>query len=389
MPKPAVRIDERTQYGGQAVVEGVMMRSPRFFAVACRRLSTQEIVVELEPIEKHLRAVQWLNKPFLRGSLALIDAMALGIKALTYAANVQATDTEPNPLAPFPKKEGGERTASSPFPPGEGSALAPGVGPTGVGSEARAASAASLAMGEGMAEKQTAPSGTINGIAIGLTTVISLAFGFGLFWTLPALLTDHFLPGHEGIHGRLAANLTEGAVRLAIFFLYIGLISQMKHIQRVFQYHGAEHKAINTLEAGLPMTLENALGASRIHPRCGTNFIFIVLITSIVVFSVVPRHAFSEGLLPVLETVGLRLLLLPVVAGIAFEILKWAGSNRDKPWAQALIAPGLWTQYLTTRVPDRSQIEVAIAALDAVWAREHDGVRLSPAEAPDGEPVVA
>jgi uncharacterized protein YqhQ len=344
MPHVRTTPDERTQYGGQAVVEGVMMRSPRFFAVACRKLSTQEIVIELEPIEKHLRAVQWLNKPFLRGSLALIDAMALGIKALTYAANVQATD------------------------------------------EAPAASAANLAMGEGVIEKEKSPSGTINGIAIGLTTVVSLVFGFGLFWTLPALLTDRFLPGH----GRLAANLAEGGVRLTFFFVYILLISQMKHIQRVFQYHGAEHKAINTLEAGLPVTVENALEASRIHPRCGTNFIFIVLITSIAVFSVVPRHSFAEGIGPVLETVGLRLLLLPFVAGIAFEILKWAGSNRDKAWAQALIAPGLWTQYLTTRVPDAGQIEVAIAALDAVWAREHEGVGLTPAEKTQEEtPVVA
>ncbi len=208
-------------------------------------------------------------------------------------------------------------------------------------------------------------SGAINSIAIGATTVLSLVLGFGLFWTLPALVTDKFLPGH----GRLAANLAEGGIRLTFFFLYILAISQMKHIQRVFQYHGAEHKAINTLERGAAMTLENARESSRIHPRCGTNFIFIVLLTSIVVFSVVPRHAFHDGIGPVLETVGLRLLLLPIVAGIAFEILKWAGANRDKPWAQWLIAPGLWTQYLTTRIPDDSQIEVAIAALDSRLGR--------------------
>ncbi len=327
--------DERTQYGGQAVVEGVMMRSPRFFAVACRKLSTGEIVTQLEPVEKHLRRVQWLNKPFLRGSLALIDAMALGIKALTYAANVQATD------------EYAQR-------------------------EAEAAGAAGLMMGEGALEKAKSKDGTINGIAIGLTTVVSLLLGFGLFWTLPALLTDRFLH----IHSRLGANLAEGGIRLTFFFLYIAAISRMKHIQRVFQYHGAEHKAINTLEAGLPMTVDNARDASRIHPRCGTNFIFIVLITSIVVFSVVPRHSITEGFLLMLETVGLRLLLLPVVAGIAFEILKWAGSNRDKPWASWLIAPGLWTQLLTTRVPDDSQLEVAIASLDAVWSQEHEGESL-------------
>ena len=343
MARERAKVDERTQYGGQAVVEGVMMRSPRFFAVACRRLSDQKIVIEMEPVEKHLRAVQWLNKPFLRGSLALVDAMALGIKALTYAANVQATDD-------FAKTN---------------SALATG--------EAKAAGAANLAMGEGVGEKTKSSDGTINGIAIGATTVLSLVLGFGLFWTTPAVLTDHLLP-HAS---RLGANLAEGGIRLLIFFAYIGLISQMKHIQRVFQYHGAEHKAINTLERGAPMTIENARESSRIHPRCGTNFIFIVLLTSIVVFSVVPRHTLHEGIGLVLETVGLRLLLLPIVAGIAFEILKWAGGNRDKAWAQALIAPGLWTQYLTTRVPDDSQIEVAIAALDAVWGKEHDGATLT------------
>ncbi len=353
MPQPP--IDERTQYGGQAVVEGVMMRSPRFFAIACRRLSDGEIVIKLEPVEKHVGAFQWLNKPFLRGSLALVDAMALGIKALTYAANVQATDT----------------FAQAEMP---------------------AAGAASLAMGEGIAgktvgEKQASPDGTINGIAIGATTVLSLALGFGLFWVLPALATDKFLP----VHGRLLSNLAEGGIRLAIFFLYIAAISQMAHIQRVFQYHGAEHKAINTLERGAAMTVENARASDRIHPRCGTNFIFIVLMTSIVVFSVVPRHPFSEGIGPVLETVLLRLLLLPIVAGVAYEILKWAGSNRDKAWAQALIAPGLWTQYLTTRVPDDSQLEVAIASLDAVWKEEHDGTGLAAAgkRGEEPEPVIA
>jgi uncharacterized protein YqhQ len=345
--------DERQQYGGQAVVEGVMMRSPRYFAVACRRLSNGEIVIQQEPVETILRRVMWLNKPFLRGTLALIDAMALGMKALTYAANVQAED------------EPGFREAS-------------------------AASAVDFALGEGapipLTEgKEKARGGqSINGIAIGLTSVLALIFGFGLFWTLPAFLTDHFFPKQ----GRFSANLLEGVIRLLIFFVYIGLISLMSHVKRVFQYHGAEHKAINTLEAGLPVTLENARRASRIHPRCGTNFIFIVLITSIVVFSVLPRHHLSSGITFVLLTVGLRLILLPVVAGIAFEILKWAGANRDKRWAQALIAPGLWTQYLTTRVPDDSQVEVAIAALLNVWNKEHEPTPSPPARAEEESAAV-
>ena len=348
--------DERAQYGGQAVVEGVMMRSPRFFAVACRRLSNNEIVLKREPVENHLRKVMWLNRPFLRGTLALIDAMALGMRALTYAANVQAADES-----------------------AEGK------------SEVPAAGAVGLAMGEGApaaplsgAGGATAPEAqAINGIAIGVTTVLALLLGFGLFWTLPAFLTDKALP----THGRLLSNLVEGGIRLLIFFAYVGLISCMKHVQRVFQYHGAEHKAINTLEARLPVTLENARQASRIHPRCGTNFIFIVLITSVVVFSIIPRHTFHDGLGPLLQTAGLRLLLLPVVAGVAFEILKWAGGNRDKAWAQALIAPGLWTQYLTTRVPDDGQIEVAIAALQSVWDKEHEAAPVTSAD--ETEPAAA
>jgi uncharacterized protein YqhQ len=348
--------DERAQYGGQAVVEGVMMRSPRFFAVACRRMSDNRIVIQQETVENHLRRVQWLNKPFLRGTLALIDAMALGMKALTYAANVQVAD----------QSEAGIQ-------------------------ETPAAGAADLAMGEGIPRKATAgESKTINGIAIGVTTVVALVFGFGLFWTVPALATEWLLPHLAQAHtvgSQLGANLVEGGIRLVIFFLYIGLISRMSHVLRVFQYHGAEHKAINTLEARLPVTVENARVASRIHPRCGTNFIFIVLITAIVVFSIIPRHALSEGIGPVLETVGLRLLLLPVVAGIAFEILKWAGNNRDKRWAQALIAPGLWTQYLTTRVPDDSQLEVAIAALESVWDKEHETAPQPLSAIPAAEPA--
>lgn len=323
-----------------------MMRSPRFFAVACRRLSDNQIVIQQEPIENHLRKVAWLNKPFLRGTLALIDAMALGMKALTYAANVQIAD------------EAGKDEAKS---------------------EGDTAGAVNLALGEGAplpkAGRSEKQSQTINGIAIGATTVIALVFGFALFWTLPALVTDKLLPHLAHVQSashRIGANLVEGAIRLLIFFIYIGLISRMAHVQRVFQYHGAEHKAINALESGKPVTVENAREASRIHPRCGTNFIFIVLVTAIIVFSVIPRHGLNEGIGPILETVGLRLLLLPVVAGIAFEILKWAGSNRDKRWAQNLIAPGLWTQYLTTRVPDDSQLEVAIVALESVWDKEHE-----------------
>jgi uncharacterized protein YqhQ len=220
-------------------------------------------------------------------------------------------------------------------------------------------------------------------------------FGFALFWTLPGLIADNVVPwalhlksAHAAVpvthapHSlkfQIGINLFEGVIRLVIFFLYLTAISRMSHVQRVFEYHGAEHKAINCLEAGLPINLENARAASRIHPRCGTNFIFIVLITAILVFSVIPRHTLADGFLPMIQTVLLRLVLMPVVAGISFEILKFAGSHRDQRWAQTLIAPGLWTQYLTTRVPDDSQLEVSIASLLAVWDKEHESA------APNGD----
>ena len=189
--------------------------------------------------------------------------------------------------------------------------------------------------------------------------------------------------------GRMAVNLAEGGIRLIIFFAYLTAISRMKHVQRVFEYHGAEHKAINTLEAGLPITIENARAADRIHPRCGTNFIFIVLMTAIIVFSVIPRHSFHEGIGLAVQSHLLRLLLLPVVAGIAYEILKLAGKYRDKRWARAMIAPGLWTQYLTTRVPNDEQIEVAIAALLSVWDKEHEQTGGNPGAAPEPAATMA
>lgn len=361
-PKP----DDRTQYGGQAVVEGVMMRSPRYFAIACRLRSTNEILVKLEPVSSALPPwLKWLNRPFLRGSAALVDAMAMGIRSLTYSANVQLEDEEKS-----------DPTGRKP----------------GATNDVKAAAAVNLAIGEGMANpgirKPTGSvtSQSINGITIGATTVLALFLGFALFWLVPAAVTDLLIRHHASAAtlfahpaggGRRAleqfgASLVEGIIRLIIFFVYLAGVSRLAHVQRVFEYHGAEHKAINALEARLPMTVESARSVSRIHPRCGTNFIFIVLITAILVFSVVPRHGIQDGIGLMLSTHLLRLLLLPVVAGIAFEILKFAGAHRDKAWAMALIAPGLWTQYITTREPDDSQIEVALKSLMAVWDKEHE-----------------
>lgn len=330
---------EYLQYGGQAVIEGVMMRSPRFFAVACRK-PNGEIIVQEEPVDKSIvRKFFWMNRPLLRGTLALIDAMALGTKALNFAAKVQ-TDA----MAEDTRKKT------------EGTKL-----------EAVSADAST----------QSPPSSSrINDMAVGLTMVVSICFGIVLFVALPTLLTQ-WAQNLTGIpHGTAAAptpraqqiqlNLLDGVIRITIFMSYIALISRMENIRRVFQYHGAEHKAINTLEAGLPLTPEYCLQASRIHPRCGTSFIIIVLMASIIVHSLLPRPDFY------MTRLALHIGLIPIVAGIAYEIIKLAGKYRDSFLTRTLLAPGLWSQRLTTREPDREHVEVALASLQAVLNRERE-----------------
>ena len=320
------------QYGGQAVIEGVMMRSPRYFAVACRR-PDGSIIVQREDVDKSIIGkLKWLNWPFARGTLALIDAMALGIKALAFASNVQLGTEKPQTI---------QGSNSTPQPPAAQPKGSPGV---------------------------MAASGKINDVAIGGTIVFSLAFGIALFVLLPTaitgLLTRLNLVGHSGGHRDMRLNIADGVIRMFIFFVYIGLISQMPNIKRVFMYHGAEHKAINTLEAGLPLSSQNALQSSRIHPRCGTSFIFVVLLINIIVFAFLPR----PGFLPFrfLE----HLAVIPLVAGIAYEVIKAAGKHRHNKLVMAVFAPGMATQYLTTREPDDTQVEVALAALLSVLEAE-------------------
>ncbi|MEP6754187.1 MAG: DUF1385 domain-containing protein [Chthonomonadales bacterium] len=310
------------QYGGQAVIEGVMMRSPRFFAVACRK-PDGGIVVQQEPLERSIVGkLKWMNKPLLRGSLALIDAMALGMKALNFAANVQTKALE-------------KPTTTE----------------------------------DGITVEPEKPS-KISDIAVGATMVFSICFGIGLFIALPTLLTQ-FVQGKivSGSPTRLdqsILNLVDGVIRITIFLGYIAMISRLENIRRVFQFHGAEHKAINALEAKLPLTVENCMAASRIHPRCGTSFIIVVLIASILVHSVFPRpEMYWQRLL-------LHIALIPIVAGIAFEVIKLAGKYKDVALTRWLLAPGLWSQLLTTREPDVEHLEVAIASLEAVLNSEKE-----------------
>lgn len=301
------------QYGGQAVIEGVMMRSPRFFAIACRK-PDGAIVVQSEPVDKSfVGKVKFLNRPFLRGTFALIDAMALGMRALAFSASVQTEGLEDATKDGVAK---GKKTGAH-----------------------------------------------ISDIAIGATMVMSFLVGTALFVALPTLLTQ-LLQNWLGVHNPIALNLVDGVIRIAIFVAYVALVSRMPNVRRVFEYHGAEHKSINTLEEQGPLTVDGCLPASRIHPRCGTSFVIIVLLLSVLVHSLFPRP-------PVyLVRVALHTALIPVVAGLAYETIRLAGKLRNASTLRIVLAPGLWTQRLTTREPDASQVEVALAALRCVLELE-------------------
>ncbi|MHB0911886.1 MAG: DUF1385 domain-containing protein [Armatimonadota bacterium] len=316
-------VQHHAPYGGQAVIEGVMMRSPRYFAVACRR-PDNTIVVQQEDVESYLGRWRFLNKPFLRGTLALIDSMMMGIKALTFSANVAMEEEQ-------------KASAVNDF----NVVQIPG----GVASEKKSSS--------------------INDIAVSATMVLGLAMGVGIFVVLPNVFADLL---KRSVENGILMNLLEGAFRIVLFVGYIAVISCLKDIRRVFEYHGAEHKVINTFEAGLPLTEESFKKYGTIHPRCGTSFIMIVLALSIILFSFL---GWSEVWY---ERILSRMVLLPVIAGIGYEAIRLAGRFKNSAILNAVLAPGLWLQRLTTREPSDDQIEVALRALEAVLDKENENV---------------
>jgi uncharacterized protein YqhQ len=285
--------------GGQAVIEGVMMRAPRALAIAVRRPSG-EIVVRKEEAIPLSERYPVVKLPIVRGAVALFQSLIVGIKALNFSANEALVE-----------EEGGEKEELS-----------------------------TLAMGGTMA----------------------VAFGFGilLFFILPLYLTKLLVPliGSSNI----VFNLVDGVIRVAVFLLYIWSISRMKDIQRVFQYHGAEHKSIFAFEAGEELTVANVRKHSCLHPRCGTSFLLIVMLVSIVIFSLIPK------LWPFYLKAGARVVFLPLIAGVSYELLKWSAKNDGSRLVRMLIAPGLALQRLTTREPDDSQLEVAIRSMEEALA---------------------
>lgn len=324
---------EYLQYGGQAIFEGVMMRSPRFFSVACRA-PNGEIITQTEAMEKTWIGKQkWLKLPFLRGSLALLDAMALGIKAMRFASNVQLA-------AEYQKEDPNAKPAEL--------------------------------------EPQSASSKRVQDAAVGVSMFTGLAMGVLLFVLLPNWLAEAL-----GKLDPLQKNLAAGLIKIVFFLGYLAGIGQMAAIKDVFRYHGAEHKAINTLEAEQELSLENCKAQTRLHPRCGTSFAVIVLLVSLFVFTFVPRYPLGEhslGILNVLIRVGLEVLILPPIAGISYELLRLAGKFRHQGLVNLAFKPGIWTQFLTTREPNEGQIEVALIALKNVLNAEQAGKAVEPHE---------
>lgn len=281
--------------GGQAVIEGVMMRGPGYTATAVRE-PAGTIVVQKEATKSIADTYPILKKPFLRGCVALYESLVIGMKALSFSAKAAGDEEE-----------------------------------------------------------------EMSNSEIAITMVISTLFAIAVFLALPTFIVK-FIPGVQDNH--IVLNLIEGVIRLVLFLLYIWGIGLTKDIQRVFQYHGAEHKTIHTYELDLPLTVENVRQQSRLHTRCGTNFLLIVMVVSIFVFAFL-------GWPNLLERIVSRVLLMPVVAGIAYEVIRLAGRS-DHSFVKALIKPGLALQYMTTREPEDDQIEVAIRALEEVRPPESD-----------------
>jgi uncharacterized protein YqhQ len=302
---PILESGEETLVGGQAVMEGVMMRAPHSYCVAVRK-PNGEIVTEQMPLARMSEQHRLFRYPVVRGVGTLFQAMKLGLRALRFSANVALDD--PSRRQPASKRK-------------------------------------------------EIPDWAIIG-----NMLFSLAFFIFMYKFVPLYLTTKLEGFFPALSGRVPFNLTDGLIRLAIFLLFLYAISRMKDVRRVFQYHGAEHKVVFNFESGKPVTIANAQQFSTFHPRCGTSFLFVVMIVSIGVYTLIPFDGFLAKLLS-------RVVLLPVIAGISYELIRFAARRRGS-FLATLTAPGLWTQRITTKPPTDDQAAVAILALEGAMALE-------------------
>ena len=299
---PVLESGEETLVGGQAVIEGVMMRAPHSYCVAVRK-PTGEVVTNEMPVARMSEKYKIFSYPGIRGLGILGQAMSLGIRALRFSAN-----------AALGGKAGEEKPQE------------------------------------------------VSSWALGVNVVFSLAFFIFLYKLVPLYLATSLGKWYPAVNGRIAFNAVDGVIRLSIFLLFLYLVSRSKDIRRVFQYHGAEHKVVFNYESGKPVTVDNAQAFTTFHPRCGTSFLLVVMVISMIVYTLVPFQGFGMKLLS-------RIVLLPVITGLSYELIRFAAKRRGS-FLALLTAPGLWLQRITTQPPSNQQAEVAICALDHAMALE-------------------
>lgn len=303
----------RVNIGGQAVLEGVMMKGRNHYAVAVRK-ADGTIVTEGKECKSIMDRIKLFKLPLFRGMAVFIESLVLGVKTLSFSAELygdEETEEEPSKFEVWLMNKLGDK-----------------------------------------GEK----------VIMGLVMIFSFALSIGLFMILPMLIgasVKHFV--HISLFGQ---NMIEGAIRIILFLTYMKLTTLVKDIKRTFQYHGAEHKSINCLEEGKPLTVENVRSCTRLHKSCGTSFLFVVMIVSILVYSVFTTEVVWQRIL-------IRIIMLPLISGLSYEFIRWARINPNNKFADFLSKPGLWLQRVfTTAEPDDKQIEVAIAAVEGVFEYE-------------------
>ena len=351
----------KTHVGGQALIEGIMMRGKLNWAVAVRT-PEGDIYTEEHDLA-HSKKHAWMKWPFVRGCVALVQSLILGFKALEIAANHAYADDESAEDADSTKET---RSALGELP-----------------SEATQPSLHSLeSLNEGpeSSDEDAADSSDepfLSKTAMAISMGIGVVLGIVLFIVAPAFLTNLVVGEYDS--SPVLWNVIDGLIRVAVFVAYIWLIGRMGDIKRMFSYHGAEHKTIHCFEHGLPLTPENARSFPRLHVRCGTAFLIMVMIIAIFVYTVIPLSTlFSawgvpDGAPKLALVIATRIIFMPLIAGISYEItVKWAGTHPENPLVKVILWPGLQMQRLTTNEPDDSMLECAIAAMQLVLSREEN-----------------
>jgi uncharacterized protein YqhQ len=298
---PILESGEETLVGGQAVMEGVMMRAPHSYCVAVRKPSG-EIVSEEMPVSRMSEKYTWLKYPMMRGLGTLCQAMSLGMKALKFSADA--------------------------------------------------------ALDDGTSEKPKEVPKWMMAVQI----ILSVVFFLVVYKLIPLKLTEYLSNQAPALKGQIAFNAVDGVIRLVIFVGFLFLLSRAKDIRRVFEFHGAEHKVVFNFESGRPVNVENAQQFVTWHPRCGTSFMFVIMLISMVVYMVIPAPTFTAKLVE-------RIVLLPVITGLSYELIRFAARRRGS-FLALLTAPGLWTQRITTKAPSDDQTAVAIHALNGAMVLE-------------------